>query len=110
MTGAAPLLPPPTEPLDVFIVRHGRKYSAFFFGLFATVIVALVTVSVVSLVGPLLAPYVVAIATAAFTAIGTMCSLFLASNAAGDFAHRTPRDQTPTPRASGMFPAQGAPQ
>ncbi len=109
MTGAAPTLPPATQSLDLFILRHGRKYSAFFFGLFATVIVALVTVSVISLVGPLLAPHVVAVATAAFTAIGSMCSLFLAANAAGDFAHRTPKDQTPAPRASGMVPAVGGP-
>lgn len=108
MTAAAPVLPPPTGALDLFILRHGRKYSAFFFGLFATVIVGTLAFSVVSLVGERIAPFIVSIATATITAIGTTCSLFLASNAAGDFAHRTPKDQAPQARATGAFPAQGA--
>lgn len=104
--------------LNQFIRFHGRKFSAFYFGLLATLSLAVVGVAVVGVVSKEVGDLVVALVTAGMTAIGTMCSLFLATNAAGDFAHRSsgapagapPPTAARPPRESGLFPADGVPK
>lgn len=113
---AVPVLPVPTDPINLFIVRHGRRMGAFFLSLVSVLLVGVASMLIIARVPDAITNERIAnLAQHTITAVGALASLFIIGNTSSDFAKRGTTEasvssstvvRTET-RQSGAIPAEG---